>query len=83
MKKAWDTHKTCKRCRKTRTKNEYCASCTAAIRKEKNFLEDAKWLAQDVVKLKAKCGRLQFYRTLHLLEAVVTQIGWEIAERVK
>ena len=28
MKKAWDTHSRCTRCKKTRTKNELCAKCS-------------------------------------------------------
>jgi len=31
MKKAWDTHPLCAHCKKTRTKNKFCAKCHRAV----------------------------------------------------
>jgi len=42
MKKAWDSHPLCKRCKKTRTKSGLCAKCAAETRKKKKKKPKAK-----------------------------------------
>jgi hypothetical protein len=40
MKKAWDSHKLCPRCKKTRTKNEHCAKCAPIVKRESKVDSD-------------------------------------------
>lgn len=43
MKKAWDTHDVCDRCKKTRTKNELCAKCVVEVRKGRRAQKRTGW----------------------------------------
>ena len=37
----------------------------------------------EIVRMKHKAGSLRMFKTMHALEAVVKQVGWEIAEHIE
>ena len=49
-------------------------------RQNKKEVEGRKTIATEIVLLKAKCGELGLFRTMHAMESAVQTVGWELAE---
>lgn len=39
-------------------------------------------LCTDIAMMKARCGQLGFYKTMHAMEHSVNECGWELAEKL-